>query len=205
MKKFFFDLFPVILFFAAFKVASGHPQLAADLAGQWPTGEISPQKVPLLLATAIAILATAIQIIWSWYAHRHVNKMLWVNFAIISILGGATLLLNNPVFVKWKPTVLYWVFSLTLLVSALCFRRNLIQMLFAKQIQAPDFIWERLNYAWIVFFTALGFLNLYVAYHFSENAWVDFKLFGITALLLAFMLIQGLFIYKYFVEEDPKN
>lgn len=178
--KFLFDIFPVLLFFIAFK-----------------SGDI-------YLATGVAMAATALQIAWVWFRHRKVDTMLWVSLAIITVFGGMTLALHDETFIKWKPTVLYWAFALALAGSTLFLGKNLIRSLLAEQIKMPDPIWARLNWAWIGFFVFMGFANLAVAFlfGFSTETWVNFKLFGGIGLMLLFALGQGLLLSKYIVEEN---
>ena len=127
--------------------------------------------------------------------------MLWVSLGIIVVFGGATLFFHNPTFIKWKPTALYWLFGFVLLGSALILKRNLIRKMLEAQIQLPDQVWGRLNAAWACFFVAMGVLNLYVAYNFSEEAWVNFKMFGGLGLMLAFVLAQGFYLSRHMEEE----
>ncbi len=201
--KFLFDLLPVILFFGVYKIAGANEDAAFGFASQLLGTGIAPSQAPILLATAVAILATFGQIAGVWARHRKVDTMLWVSLAIIVVFGGATLLFHNPTFIKWKPTALYWLFGGVLLGSVLVFRRNLIRRMLEAQIQLPDAVWDRLNLAWASFFLLMGVLNLYVAYNFSEEAWVNFKLFGGMGLMFAFVLAQGFFLSKY-LEEDPQ-
>ena len=205
--KFLFDLFPVILFFAAFKFAEAAPGRAAELA----TGMLAPvggavaaAQAPILLATAVAILASFGQIGWLLARRRRVDAMLWVSLAIIAVFGGATLYLRDETFIKWKPTILYWFFAAALLVSAIVLKKNLMRALLQEKMPLPDFVWNRLNLSWSAFFVLLGILNLYVAYHFSTDAWVNFKLFGTTGIMLVFILAQSALLSKY-VEEEKKE
>jgi intracellular septation protein len=177
--KFLFDLFPVILFFAAFKVYD------------------------IYVATGVAIAATFVQIGWVWLRHRKVEKMLWVSLAVIVIFGGATLLLQNETFIKWKPTVLYWLFGGVLGVASLVFRKNLIRAMMEKQVTLPDPVWGRLLMSWIAFFAVMGVLNLYVAYSFSTDAWVNFKLFGGMGLMLVFVVLQAFMLSRHIQETEP--
>ena len=178
--KFLFDLFPVILFFIAFKFFG------------------------IYVATAVAIAGTFAQIGWVLLRGRKVDNMLWVSLGIIVIFGGATLILKDPTFIKWKPTVLYWLFAAVLLVSDFGFRRNLIKSMMGKQITLPEPVWRRLSLNSVAFFSGMGVLNLYVAYNFSENDWVNFKLFGGMGLMFAFILLQGLMLAKYVDGEETK-
>jgi len=177
--KFLFDLFPVILFFVAFKFGG------------------------IYVATGVAIAATFAQIGWAWFRHRKVDTMLWVSLAIITVFGGMTLALHDETFIKWKPTVLYWSFAVALAGSTLMLDKNLIRTLLAEQFTLPDNIWRRLNWSWIAFFVFMGFANLAVAFAFnlSTETWVNFKLFGGIGLMLLFALAQGLLLSKYIEEK----
>ena len=178
--KFFFDLFPVILFFVAFKFGD------------------------IYVATGVAIVATFAQISWVWMKHRKVDTMLWVSLGIITVFGGMTLLLHDEIFIKWKPTVLYWAFAVVLGGSTLFFKKNLIRTLLAEKIELPDHVWQRLNWSWFGFFVFMGIANLAVAFAFglSTDAWVNFKLFGGTGLMFIFTIAQGLMLSKYMEEKE---
>ena len=203
--KFLFDLLPVILFFGVYKLAGANEDAAFQMAGAWLGDGVTAKQVPILLATVVAILATFGQIAWVWARHRKVDTMLWVSLGIIVVFGGATLFFHNPTFIKWKPTALYWLFGAVLAGSALLFRRNLIRRMLEAQIQLPDAVWERLNLAWAAFFFAMGGINLYVAYSFSEEAWVNFKTFGLTAALFLFILTQGKLFETHAAEPAEKE
>lgn len=204
--KFLFDLFPVILFFGMFKWGEANPDAAQALAGQYLSamvsgGEVTASQAPILLATAVAILATLAQIGWLLLRGRKVDGMLWVSLAIITVFGGATIYFHNETFIKWKPTVLYWLFGAALVVAQVMFRKNLIRTMMGKQIGLPDPVWDRLALAWAGFFIAMGVVNLVVAYLFSTAAWVNFKLFGFTGLMFAFVIAQSLMLSKHL--KDP--
>jgi intracellular septation protein len=175
--KFLFDLFPVILFFIAFKVSG------------------------IYVATGVAIAATFAQIGWLLARGRKVDTMLWVSLAIIVVFGGATLWLQDETFIKWKPTVLYWLFGAVLAGSSLIFRKNLIRKLMEEQVSLPDRVWGRLNASWIGFFALMGAANLIVAFNFPTDTWVNFKLFGGMGLMLAFVVAQSLMLAKYIEEK----
>ena len=202
MKKILFDLFPIFLFFIAFKLAGSNPEQAAALAASvsYPA---DPKQLPILMATAVAIIATIVQIAWVWLRHGKVDTMLWISLALVVVLGGATLWLHDPTFIKWKPTVLYWLFAVVLAGSHLLFKKNLIRtMMQQAQMELPDTLWVKLNYSWVIFFAVMGVVNLYVANHYSLAAWVNFKLFGFMGMMLAFMLLQGLVLAKYIEKES---
>lgn len=201
--KILFDLFPVILFFAVFKLAGSNPDTAQALATQlnYPA---DPAHLPVLFATATAIIATLAQIIWVKWRHDKVDTMLWVSFAIIVVFGGATLLLHDEAFIKVKPTALYWLFALVLLFSKILFKKNLIRSLMEEKMSLPDRIWGQLNLAWSGFFILLGVLNLYVAWNFATDTWVNFKLFGATGIMFVFIIVQAAMVSKY-IEADKKD
>jgi intracellular septation protein len=175
--KFLFDLLPVILFFVAFKVAD------------------------IYVATGVAIATTLVQVAWLKLRGKRVEPMLWASLAIIGVFGGATLVLQDETFIKWKPTVLYWLFGAVLAGAALM-RRNLIRVMLSEQVQLPQAVWARLNLSWIGFFVFMGAINLYVAYNYSTDNWVNFKLFGGMGLMLLFVVAQALVLAKYM---DEKN
>lgn len=199
--KFLFDLLPVILFFAAYKLAGAHEAEAHALISSWLGDGIAPSQAPILLSTIVAIAATAGQIAWVWLRHRKVDTMLWVSLGLITVFGGATLIFHNPTFIKWKPTALYWLFAAVLGISAWVLKHNLLRRMLQGQVALPEAAWSKLNTAWVLFFAAMGGLNLFVAYQFSESAWVNFKLFGGMGLMLAFVLAQGFYLSRY-LEED---
>ena len=178
--KFLFDIFPVLIFFIVFKVYGIYP------------------------ATAAAIGATVIQAAWSWWRRGKIEKMLLINLGIIVVFGGATLLLKDDTFIKWKPTVLYWAFAGVLLVSELFFGKNLIRAMMSAQMTLPTPVWKRVNLSWSVFFALMGAANLYVAFNFSTDTWVNFKLFGGMGLLFAFAIVQALVLSRY-LESEPKE
>ena len=201
MKKFLFDLFPIILFFAAFKIAGSDPEQANALA--LAVGyQADIKQIPILIATAIAIVATFLQIGWVWMRHGKVDTMLWVSLGLIVVFGGATLWLHDATFIKWKPTVLYWLFAVTLLASDFVFKKNIISAMMKGQVKLPAPVWRRLNLSWVLFFASMGVLNLYVAFNYSESTWVNFKLFGFMGLMLVFIVLQGIMLSKHMVEEE---
>lgn len=199
--KFLFDLFPVILFFGMFKWGEGNTDAAQALVQQYLSGlmagTVTAAQAPIMLATAVAILATFGQIGYLLLRGRKVDGMLWVSLAIITLFGGATIYFNNETFIKWKPTVLYWCFGAALLVAKVVFSKNLIRLMMEKQISLPDNVWQRLNLSWAGFFGAMGLVNLYVAYSFPTAFWVNFKLFGFTGLMIAFVVAQSVLLSKH--------
>jgi intracellular septation protein len=201
--KLLFDLFPVILFFATFKFAERDPAWAAG----WVTallggGAVDAKQAPILLATVVVIVATVAQIAWVHFRHGKVDKMLWISLVLVVVFGGLTLAFQDETFIKWKPTILYWVFSATLAFAALVLKKNPIKAMLGEQMTLPEPVWGRVNLSWIGFFAFMGALNLFVAYNFSTDAWVNFKLFGGMGLLFAFVLAQGVMLSKYVEEKE---
>lgn len=177
IMQFLCDLFPAILFFITFKM--------------WG----------IFAASVSVIAATLLQIAWAAFWYRKINVMLWVNLGIATIFGGTTLVLHNDTFIKWKPTALYWAFSIILMFSQLALDKNLIEAMMSKHIMLPQRVWRQLHSIWIMFFVLLGLVNLFIAHYFSINTWVNFKLFGATSLLLIFIISQSLWLRKYIKEK----
>jgi intracellular septation protein len=176
--KFFFDLLPVLAFLVAFQLAG------------------------IYVATAVAIATTFVQVAWLKLRGKRVDAMLWASFVIIVVFGGATLVLKDETFIKWKPTVLYWMLGAVIGGAALVFRRNLIRAMLSEQVRLPDPVWNRLNWSWVGFFVFMGGLNLYVAYNYSTDLWVNFKLFGGMGLMLVFVVVQALFLARHVEEKQ---
>jgi len=177
--KFLFDLFPVILFFVAFKFSD------------------------IFVATGVAIAATIAQIAYVLIRRRKVTGMQWTSLGIIVVFGGATLLLRDETFIKWKPTVLYWLAGVSFLV-ALAFGKNLVKAVMSEGLELPEPVWSKLCIAWGLFFLFKGTLNLYVAYAFPTDTWVNFKLFGGMGLMLLFIVAQALWLSKYLPDDAAK-
>ncbi|HJV92575.1 MAG TPA: septation protein A [Azonexus sp.] len=200
--KLLFDLFPVILFFIAFKYSEKNPELAASWVGSLlGSATVDIKQAPILLATVVVIAATVAQIVWVWFRHGKVDKMLWVSLVLVAVFGSLTLIFQDETFIKWKPTILYWVFAGSMGFSALVMKKNAIKLMLGEQLTLPEAIWSRVNLSWIVFFVFMGFLNLVIAFNFPTDVWVNFKLFGGMGLMLVFVLGQGMVLSKY-VEED---
>lgn len=207
--KFLFDLFPVLLFFGVYKYGESNRDWAHGLATQYLGGLISGGQVPpeqsaILLATAVAIVATAFQIGYLLLRGRKVDGMLWLSLGVILVAGGATIYFHDETFIKWKPTILYWAFAGALLVAQVFYRKNLMRSVMEASVKLPDPVWTRVGYSWIVFFIAMGLLNLlmaFVVFRTDTGAWVSFKLFGFTGIFFAFVIVQTLMLSKY-IQED---
>ncbi len=171
--KLLLDFFPILLFFVAFKVAG------------------------IYVATAVAIVATVAQIAWIRWRTGRVETMQWLSLGVIVVFGGATLLAHSETFIKWKPTVLYWLMGGALVAGPLFFGRNFLKSLLGSQVTLQEDGWRVMNWSWSAFFGAMGAINLWVAYTFDTDTWVNFKLFGGIGLMLVFVLAQGLYLARY--------
>lgn len=197
--KLFFDLFPVILFFSAYQFYDQLPPSVIEGFNRIPFLTLTPgaSENAILFATAIAILASTLQVSFYFFKHHRFEPMHLVTLALVVVLGGATLVFRDPTFIKWKPTVVNWLFGLAFLASQLFTRKPLVQRMMSSAITLPTAIWNRLNMAWVIFFLASGLANLYVAYQFTEAVWVNFKLFGMLGLTLLFVVGQAFYLTRY--------
>ena len=172
------DYFPLLLFFVAFK---------------WQG---------IYVATAVAIVASAVQIAYFRFRGK-VSAVHWLSLAIIVVFGGATLLLQDDRFIRWKPTVLYWACAAALLVGRVFFGSNWLQKLMPKdELILPEAVWTRLTWAWVAFFAAMGCLNLYVAFNYSLDTWANFKVWWSMGIILAFSLAQGAYMARHMPADD---
>ena len=203
MKKLLFDLFPVIVFFVAYKIGDANAEATrafmASVGLPQPAG--AGEKPGIYLATLVAIVASFAQIGWVKLRGHKVETMLWVTLGIIVVFGGATLWLHDESFIKWKPTAPSRTFA-PLIFGAAAFGRNVIRSLMGKQMELPDIAWSRLNASWGAFFAFMGLANLFVAFNFSTDAWVNFKLFGSLGLMLVFVVGQSMMLTKYLDQAD---
>jgi len=179
--KFLSDFFPILLFFIAYKLEG------------------------IYTATAVAIIASAVQVAYFQIRYKKVEKMQWVTLWLLIFFGGLTLAFRDPDFIKWKPTVVNWLFAAAFLGSQFIGNKTLLQRMMDQAVSLPQVIWQRLNYIWISFFVGIGFLNLYVAFNFSEETWVDFKLFGMLGITFVFIILQGFYIARHVTEVDKPS
>ena len=187
--KLLFDLFPLLIFFGAFKFYD------------------------IYIATGAAIIATFIQVIIFWVKNRRFESMHIMTLIIITFFGGLTILLKDDVFIKWKPTVVNWVFSGIIIGMLLLAKKSALEYVMGKQIALPDTVWRSLNWAWAGFFMVLGLLNLYVAFYYNLDAnsevrtasWVNFKVFGLFGLTLVFAIGQMFFLAKHIELKDRED
>lgn len=208
--KILFDLFPIALFFGMYKYAGSHVDWAAAMATEWlgfmvSGGQVGVKEAPVLLATVVVILATAAQIMWLAARGKKIDTMLWVSLTLVVVLGGATIYFHSENFIKWKPTMLYWAMGTALLVGQLFMNKNGIKSLMGAQMTLPDAIWRKVNFVWVGFFAFMGVLNLWVAFNFTTDMWVNFKLFGATGLMFVFILLQAVYLGRYMTPEAKLN
>jgi intracellular septation protein len=207
--KFLFDFFPLILFFVVYKLGMGNEQAALALVNQYlgsfTHGQVAATQAPIMLATVVGIIATVLQIGYLLVRRQKVHGMLWVSFAVITVMGGATIYFHDDTFIKWKPTILYWAFGLALVVSQLFLGKNLMRNVMEEAVKLPDHVWARVGYAWMAFLFFLGALNLFMAFvvfKADTSAWVSFKVFGMTGIFFAFVIAQTFLLFKYLPQED---
>ena len=177
--KLLVDFLPIVIFFVVYKMTND-----------------------LILATAILIPATMLQMGYTWLTSKKIEKMQLVTLIMVVVLGGLTVALQDGQFIKWKPTIVNWLFGLAFLGSQFIGKKPVVQRLMEKGIQLPSRIWRQLNFAWFVFFAVMGSLNLYVAFNYSEATWVDFKLFGMLGLTFVFILAQGIYMSRFMPKDN---
>lgn len=176
--KLLYDFFPILLFFVAYKLYD------------------------IYVATAVAIAAAFVQTGLYWLKHRRFEKTHLITLALLVVFGGLTLILRDPVFIKWKPTVVNWLFGLAFMGSQFFSTKNLVERMMGHAVSLPPRVWTRLNWAWVWFFFAMGGLNLYVAFNFAEATWVNFKLFGMLGLTVVFVVAQSIYLSRYMEPEE---
>ena len=202
------DFLPIILFFVTYFGANANAEAAARFATEYlgpivSGGVVSADVAPVLLATVVVCIATLMQIAALLVMRKKVHTLLWVTFVLVTVLGALTVWFHNPTFIKWKPSAVCWAMAGVLLVSQLL-GNNLLRTFVGKQLPLPDPVWQRLGWAWILFLTLSGVANIWVAYTFSTSVWVSFKVFGLTALNLLFIVAQGFYISRYLTDEEPE-
>lgn len=180
--KMLIDFLPIVIFFIVYKLTDD-----------------------LILATAVLIPATMLQMAYTWFTTKKVEKMQLVTLVLVVVLGGLTVALQDGQFIKWKPTIVNWLFSLAFLGSQFIGQKPIVQRLMGKSVELPSEVWRKLNVAWVVFFAAMGGINLYVAFNYSESTWVDFKLFGMLGLTFVFIIAQGLYMSRFMPKDMEKE
>lgn len=178
--KFLFDFFPILLFFIAYKASGGD----------------------MFLATGVIIAATVVQVSIQWLRQHRIEKMHVITLALVLVFGGLTLALQDEQFIKWKVSVVNWLFGLAFLASQFIGRKSLVERMMSAAISVPKPVWTRLNLSWVAFFLGMGFLNLYVMTHFDDDTWVDFKFYGVLGLTFLFVVAQAFYLTRHVREEE---
>lgn len=176
--KLLFDFLPILLFFIAYKVYG------------------------IYVATLIAIATALIQVIGYWVKYKRIETMYIVTLITLLVLGTATLVFHNEMYIKWKPTALYWLLAILFTGSHFLGKKTLTQRMMETKLSLPQQVWQNLNWSWSLFFAFLGVLNLYVVYHYSTSTWVNFKLFGTLGLTILFVIFQGIYMAKHLTIEQ---
>ena len=200
------DFFPVVLFFIAYKFFGDIPPQLIEFANGLPFVSIDANepKDAIYFATLTIIVATIIQNIGHWFAFKKLEKMHLISLAILLAFGSLTLAFKDPLFIKWKVSIFNWVFATVIIGSQFIGEKPLIERMMSHALEVPKNIWKQVNFSWGLFFAIVGFVNIYVAYNYSEETWVDFKLFGVLGMTIVFMIAQGIYLAKHAepIEED---
>ena len=204
--KIFFDLLPIILFFASYKWAGSHAEQAAQWLNHYlgfavSGGSVGVTEAPVLLATVVVVVATMLQILVLKALGKRVDKMLWAGLAVVVVLGGLTLWFHDETFIKWKPTVIYWLMSAGFLITEIMLGKKMLRQMMGGQVDVPEAVWRNLGWAWVLFFAGMGVLNLWVAFNFPTDTWVSFKMWGSLGLTLVFTLAQGVYLSRHMTED----
>ena len=179
--KFLVDFFPVLLFFVAYKVYD------------------------IYVATAVAIAAAFIQVGIHYFKHKNFEKSHLVTLGILVVFGGATILLQDEMFIKWKPSVINWIFAAAFLGSQFIGNKTIVERMMSKSVTLPATIWLKLNMSWVIFFIALGVINLFVVYNFDTDTWVNFKLFGMMGLTVMFVIAQAIYMSRHMEASEVES
>ncbi len=172
------EFIPIILFFITYKIYD------------------------IYTATAVIIVATIIQVGYTWFKFKKVEPMQWITLGLIIVMGGATIYLQNEQFIKWKLTIIEWLFGLAFLGSQLFGKKPFVERMMGANLELPTNIWKRLNLMWAAFFISVGFINIYVLQNYNTDDWVTFKTFGVPGLMIIFIIFQMLLIYKHIPETE---
>jgi intracellular septation protein len=178
--KAFLDFIPVILFFIAYKFYD------------------------IYVATAVVIVASVLQAGYVYLTEKRIPGMLLASTGLIVLLGVATLILQDDNFIKWKPTVVNWLFAAVFIGSLYIGAKPLLQRMMEGAFEyLPLTVWQRMSWVWALFFISVGIVNLWVAYSFDTDTWVNFKLFGLLAITFIFIVAQSLYLMKIHQEYIP--
>ena len=206
--KLIFDFFPIILFFVSFYQAKF--LIDNTFIGNLINPERPEHINATIIATGVAIVASFIQVGYHWITTRKIERMHIFSLALITVLGGITIMIGDPAFIQWKPTARNGAFALVFFLSIVIGEKNLVERMMGSQLDLPDFVWTRLNLSWVAFFIISGAANLYVAFLYDVDAqpevrmetWVDFKLFGLMGLTIVFVILQAFYLARFINQEE---
>ncbi|CAN5226215.1 septation protein A [soil metagenome] len=176
--KFIIDFIPIFIFFITYKMSD------------------------IYTATMVLIASSFLLLVTHWIIYRTVDRIQLLTFIFSALLGASTLLFHEEIYIKWKPTAIYWGLALFFLGSQLIRKKNLLQYVMGNKIILPEIVWQRLSFCWVAFFIAMGITNLYVVYNFDTNTWVNFKLFGTLGLTVVFIVLQSIYMSRYIKPEN---
>lgn len=208
--KFFLDFFPVVLFFLAYKFFGDVPPILVDAANSLPLIDLDLKKSTdaIYFATLVLILSTMLQNVVHFLVFKKLEKMHLISLVILLAFGSMTLAFKDPLFIKWKVSIFNWFFGVAIIGSQYIGKKPLIERMMSQAISVPKKIWIQINRVWGLFFLFVGVVNIYIAYTYDEETWVNFKLFGVLGLTFVFMVAQGIYLAKHAlpVEEiEEKN
>ena len=202
--KLLIDFLPIVIFFIVYKFAPECIDSISPLLNAEQLQQLTDMPA-IILATAVLIPATMLQILYTKISTGKVETMHLVTLALVVIMGGATVISQDKTFIQWKPTVVNWLFAAAFLGSRFFGEKTILQRMMGQNLSLPAPAWKKLNYAWVAFFTFSGIANLYVAYNFSEDIWVNFKLFGLLGLTFAFIVAQSFYLYRFMNPEGEEK
>jgi intracellular septation protein len=202
--KLLIDFLPIVIFFIVYKMAPQCIETISPLLNAEQIQQLTDMPA-IVLATAVLIPATMLQILYTRITTGKVETMHLVTLALVVIMGGATVILQDKTFIQWKPTVVNWLFATAFLGSRFIGNKTILERMMGQNLTLPAPAWLNLNYAWVAFFTFSGIANLYVAYNFSEDVWVNFKLFGLLGLTIVFIIAQSFYLYRFMNPEGEEK
>ena len=202
--KLLIDFLPIVIFFIVYKFAPECIDSISPLLNAEQIQQLTDMPA-IILATAVLIPATMLQILYTKISTGKVETMHLVTLALVVIMGGATVILQDKTFIQWKPTVVNWLFAAAFFGSQFIGEKTILQRMMGQNLSLPVAAWQKLNYAWVAFFTFSGIANLYVAYNFSEDIWVNFKLFGLLGLTFVFIIAQSFYLYRFMNPEGEEK
>lgn len=202
--KLLIDFLPIVIFFIVYKFAPESIEAISPLLNTEQIQQLTDMPA-IVLATAVLIPATMLQILYTKLKTGKVENMHLVTLALVVVMGGATVILQDKTFIQWKPTVVNWLFAVAFLGSQFIGEKTILERMMGQNLELPKAAWKTLNYAWISFFILSGIANLYVAYNFSEDIWVNFKLFGLLGLTFVFIIAQSFYLYRFMNPEEVEK